>query len=139
MGKQATAKVSTKNQVDSGKNATVKPKNKGGRPKGSVNKNGYAVVLAIRSSFDKAMDLLDSRGTPLEEIIARELNENAPRMLQALSQYMPKQVDVQVNAEDSYLASLQKVQAVLNQKAEQAQVVDVTPDVGPASTSTKDS
>ena len=137
MGKQPTDKDSSKNQVDSGKNAPVKQKNKGGRPKGSVNKNGYAVVLAIRSSFDKAMGLLDSRGTPLEEIIARELEENTPRMLQALSQYMPKQVDVQVSAEDSYLESLKKVQVALKQQVDKAEMIDVTP--GNVSTDKKDS
>ena len=137
MGKQPTDKDSSKNQVDSGKNAPVKAKNKGGRPKGSVNKNGYAVVLAIRSSFDKAMGLLDSRGTPLEEIIARELEENTPRMLQALSQYMPKQVDVQVSAEDSYLESLKKVQVALKQQVDKAEMIDVTP--GNVSTDKKDS
>ena len=137
MGKQPTDKDSSKNQVDSGKNAPVKQKNKGGRPKGSVNQNGYAVVLAIRSSFDKAMGLLDSRGTPLEEIIARELEENTPRMLQALSQYMPKQVDVQVSAEDSYLESLKKVQVALKQQVDKAEMIDVTP--GNVSTDKKDS
>ena len=87
-------------------------KNKGGRPPKSG--HGYSVVMRIRKEFDKALELLDSRETPLHEILARELEAKPQDTLRAISQFMPRQVDMQVNAEASYLDALKSVQSALN-------------------------
>ena len=87
-------------------------KNKGGRPPKSG--HGYSVVMRIRQEFDKALELLDDRDTPLHEILARELEAKPQDTLRAISQFMPRQVDMQVNAEASYLDALKSVQAALN-------------------------
>ena len=87
-------------------------KNKGGRPPKSG--HGYSVVMRIRKEFDKALELLDDRDTPLHEILARELESRPQDTLRAISQFMPRQVDMQVNAEASYLDALKSVQAALN-------------------------
>ena len=87
-------------------------KNKGGRPPKSG--HGYSVVMRIRKEFDKALGLLDERETPLHEILARELEAKPQDTLRAISQFMPRQVDMQVNAEASYLDALKSVQSALN-------------------------
>jgi len=89
-------------------------KNKGGRPPKSG--HGYSVVMRIRKEFDKALGLLDDRETPLHEILARELESKPQDTLRAISQFMPRQVDMQVNAEASYLDALKSVQAALNEQ-----------------------
>ena len=96
-------------------------KNKGGRPPKSG--HGYSVVMRIRKEFDKALGLLDERETPLHEILARELEAKPQDTLRAISQFMPRQVDMQVNAEASYLDALKSVQAALNDQLE-ARTVD---------------
>ena len=103
-----------------------------GRPPKSG--HGYSVVMRIRQEFDKALGLLDERETPLHEILARELEAKPQDTLRAISQFMPRQVDMQVNAEASYLDALKSVQAALNDQLE-ARTVDcglnatVKPDV----------
>ena len=95
-----------------------------GRPKGSVNKNGYHTVMAIRSSLDKALNIMDKRGTPLEDILVRELTgDNPARIITAIGNFMPKQVDMQVNQEASYLDSLKAIQSALQSQTE-AKTVD---------------
>ena len=90
-----------------------------GRPKGSVNKNGYHTVMAIRSSLDKALNIMDRRGTPLEDILVRELTgDNPARIITAIGQFMPKQIDMQVNQEASYLDSLKAIQSALQSQNE---------------------
>ena len=89
-------------------------KNKGGRPPKSG--HGYSVVMRIRKEFDKALELLDDRDTPLHEILARELESKPQDTLRAISQFMPRQVDMQVNAEASYLDALKSVQSALNEQ-----------------------
>ena len=92
-----------------------------GRPKGSG--HGYSVVMRIRKEFDKALELLDSRETPLHEILARELQEKPQDTLRAIGAFMPRQVDMQVNAEASYLDALKSVQAALNDQID-ARTID---------------
>ena len=92
-----------------------------GRPPKSG--HGYSVVMRIRKEFDKALGLLDERETPLHEILARELEAKPQDTLRAISQFMPRQVDMQVNAEASYLDALKSVQAALNDQLE-ARTVD---------------
>jgi len=94
------------------------------RPRGRPPKSGhgYSVVMRIREEFDKAMDLLDDRETPLHEIIARELADNPTKMLQAIGSFMPKNIDVQVSAEGSYLDALKSVQQALEDT--QSKVID---------------
>jgi hypothetical protein len=95
-----------------------------GRPKGSVNKNGYHTVMAIRSSLDKALNIMDKRGTPLEDILVRELTgENPAKIITAIGQFMPRQIDMQVNAEASYLDALKSVQSALNDQID-ARTID---------------
>jgi len=96
-------------------------KNKGGRPPKSG--HGYSVVMRIRKEFDKALELLDSRETPLHEILARELEAKPQDTLRAISQFMPRQVDMQVNAEASYLDALKSVQSALNDQID-ARTID---------------
>ena len=89
----------------------VKKQSRGRPPKSG---HGYSVVMRIRKEFDKALELLDSRETPLHEILARELQEKPQDTLRAIGAFMPRQVDMQVNAEASYLDALKSVQAALN-------------------------
>ena len=96
-------------------------KNKGGRPPKSG--HGYSVVMRIRQEFDKALGLLDERETPLHEILARELESRPQDTLRAISQFMPRQVDMQVNAEASYLDALKSVQSALNDQID-ARTID---------------
>ena len=96
-------------------------KNKGGRPPKSG--HGYSVVMRIRKEFDKALELLDDRDTPLHEILARELESRPQDTLRAISQFMPRQVDMQVNAEASYLDALKSVQSALNEQID-ARTID---------------
>ena len=96
-------------------------KNKGGRPPKSG--HGYSVVMRIRKEFDKALGLLDERETPLHEILARELESKPQDTLRAIGAFMPKQVDMQVNAEAAYLDALKSVQAALNEQID-ARTID---------------
>ena len=96
-------------------------KNKGGRPPKSG--HGYSVVMRIRQEFDKALGLLDERETPLHEILARELETKPQDTLRAIGAFMPRQVDMQVNAEASYLDALKSVQSALNEQID-ARTID---------------
>jgi len=91
-------------------------KRKPGRPKGAVNKNGYHIVRAIRSSLDEALGLLDAKGTPLSDILARELNDNPAQTLAAISRFLPKEIDVAVTPGGTYLDALKHVQVALETK-----------------------
>ncbi len=112
-----------------------------GRPKGSVNKNGYHTVMAIRSSLDKALNIMDKRGTPLEDILVRELTgDNPARIITAIGNFMPKQVDMQVNQEASYLDSLKAIQSALQSQTEARTVncdINATPIQGDISATVK--
>ena len=92
-----------------------------GRPPKSG--HGYSVVMRIRQEFDKALGLLDERETPLHEILARELESKPQDTLRAIGAFMPKQVDMQVNAEASYLDALKSVQSALNEQID-ARTID---------------
>ncbi len=92
-----------------------------GRPPKSG--HGYSVVMRIRQEFDKALGLLDERETPLHEILARELESKPQDTLRAIGAFMPKQVDMQVNAEASYLDALKSVQSALNDQID-ARTID---------------
>ena len=93
----------------------VKKQSRGRPPKSG---HGYSVVMRIRQEFDKALGLLDERETPLHEILARELQEKPQDTLRAIGAFMPRQVDMQVNAEASYLDALKSVQVALNDQIE---------------------
>ena len=98
----------------------VKKQGRGRPPKSG---HGYSVVMRIRQEFDKALGLLDERETPLHEILARELESKPQDTLRAIGAFMPKQVDMQVNAEASYLDALKSVQAALNEQID-ARTID---------------
>ena len=98
----------------------VKKQGRGRPPKSG---HGYSVVMRIRQEFDKALGLLDERETPLHEILARELESKPQDTLRAIGAFMPKQVDMQVNAEASYLDALKSVQAALNDQID-ARTID---------------
>lgn len=98
----------------------VKKQSRGRPPKSG---HGYSVVMRIRKEFDKALELLDDRETPLHEILARELESRPQDTLRAISQFMPRQVDMQVNAEASYLDALKSVQVALNDQID-ARTID---------------
>ena len=100
--------------------SNVVKKTRGRPPKSG---HGYSVVMRIRKEFDKALELLDSRETPLHEILARELEAKPQDTLRAISQFMPRQVDMQVNAEASYLDALKSVQSALNDQID-ARTID---------------
>ena len=61
--------------------------------------------------------------TPLHEILARELESKPQDTLRAIGAFMPKQVDMQVNAEASYLDALKSVQSALNEQID-ARTID---------------
>ena len=98
----------------------VKKQGRGRPPKSG---HGYSVVMRIRQEFDKALGLLDERETPLHEILARELEAKPQDTLRAIGAFMPRQVDMQVNAEASYLDALKSVQAALNEQID-ARTID---------------
>jgi len=98
----------------------VKKQSRGRPPKSG---HGYSVVMRIRQEFDKALGLLDERETPLHEILARELEAKPQDTLRAIGAFMPRQVDMQVNAEASYLDALKSVQAALNDQID-ARTID---------------
>lgn len=61
-----------------------------GRPRGAA---GAQIVGKIRLKITTALEILDKGKTPIEELIAAQLREDAAGTLQKLGRYMPQEVD----------------------------------------------
>ena len=104
--------------------AYKEPRNRGGRPKGSG--GGQQTIVRLRRELTEALDILDRGGKPLSQILAENLEKDAPRTLQAIGRYLP--TNVTVEAGDGFLSALQQVgQAIAHERDEPLPVIDVTP------------
>ena len=95
-----------------------------GRPVGSG--HGQQTIVRLRAELTEALNILDRGGKPLSQILAENLEKDAPRTLQAIGRYLP--TNVTVEAGDGFLSALQQVgQAIAHERDEPLPVIDVTP------------
>ena len=107
--------------------AYKEPRNPGGRPKGSG--GGQQTIVRLRRELTEALDILDRGGRPLSQLLAENLEKDAPRTLQAIGRYLP--TNVTVEAGDGFLSALQAVgQAIAHERDDPVPVIDVTPTEG---------
>ena len=101
------------------------PRNPGGRPKGSG--GGQQIIVRLRRELTEALDILDRGGKPLSQILAENLEKDAPRTLAAIGRYLP--TNVTVEAGDGFLAALQAVgEAIRVERDDDPILIDVSPD-----------
>jgi len=101
------------------------PRNPGGRPKGSG--GGQQIIVRLRRELTEALDILDRGGKPLSQILAENLEKDAPRTLAAIGRYLP--TNVTVEAGDGFLAALQAVgEAIRIERDDDPILIDVSPD-----------
>ena len=105
--------------------AYKEPRNRGGRPKGSG--GGQQTIVRLRRELTEALDILDRGGKPLSQILAENLEKDAPRTLAAIGRYLP--TNVTVEAGDGFLAALQAVgEAIRVERDDDPILIDVSPD-----------
>lgn len=66
-----------------------KPKNKGGRPRGS-----HELANFIRASARRAMDDSEKEGLPLADLLKKEMQAKPLEFIKAISAYTPKEIDL---------------------------------------------
>lgn len=100
---------------------------KAGRPVGSG--HGQQTIVRLRAELTEALNILDRGGRPLSQILAENLEKDAPRTLQAIGRYLP--TNVTLEAGDGFLSALQAVgAAIASERDEPAPLIDVTPTEG---------
>ena len=87
-------------------------KNKGGRPRGSG--HGQQIVGRIRHELAKSLDILEKDDTPLHEILASQLKEDAAKTLNALGKFVPTDIKLE-HSGDNLIAALEQVGAAIDQ------------------------
>jgi hypothetical protein len=96
-----------------------------GRPVGSG--HGQQTIVRLRAELTEALNILDRGGKPLSQILAENLEKDAPRTLQAIGRYLP--TNVTVEAGDGFLAALQAVgEAIRVERDDDPILIDVSPD-----------
>jgi len=107
-----------------GKDQSVSGIKKAGRPAGSG--HGQQTIVRLRAELTEALNILDRGGKPLSQILAENLEKDAPRTLAAIGRYLP--TNVTLEAGDGFLSALQQVgQAIAHERDEPVPVIDVTP------------
>jgi len=85
--------------------------------------------MRLRAELTEALNILDRSGRPLSQILAENLEKDAPRTLQAIGRYLPTSVTLE--AGDGFLSALQAVgQAIAIERDEPVPVIDITPTGG---------
>ena len=105
------------------KDQSVRGIKKAGRPAGSG--HGHETIVRLRAELTEALNILDRGGRPLSQLLAENLEKDAPRTLQAIGRYLP--TNVTLEAGDGFLSALQAVgAAIAEERDDPVPVMDVS-------------
>ena len=95
-------------------------------------KEAAKISSKVRSAVASALGILDTMGTPLKVLLAREFQRDPVRTLQAVARFLPTEARVEViDVAKLHLAAVQQLQALPNGMHTHPPVIDVTPERQP--------